>query len=398
MKSIKNVSFYNSRVFVRCDFNVPIIKSKTGEMVVDDFKIERTLPTINYLRKSGAKIILVSHLGRPQSPKKKGKIKKLYSLKPVKKAIENLLGEKIQFSEKIVGGGIEKKIGRMKPGQIILLENLRFDKREEENDPEFARELARLADSYVNEAFSVCHRKHASIVGLPKLLPHFIGLEAEKEVNVLSSISQEPRRPLTIIIGGVKISSKIKMIERFLKFSDFLLFGGEIASNILRVKGISIGQPWPEEKTIDIIKKIRLTDTRVHLPVDVLASPDSGGDVYVRETAPGNIRKGEGIFDIGPETIKTFSRIIKASRTIFWSGPLGFFENKKFSRGTKEIARAIADCQKPFKVAGGGDTAAAIREFGLLEKFSFVSIGGGAMLSFLAGEKLPGLEVLKTMD
>jgi len=392
MKSIKGITFYNTRVFVRCDFNVPVIRSKMGEIIVDDFKISRALPTIDYLRKSGAKIILASHLGRPQEVKKKQR-KKFYSLKPVKKTLEKLLKEEIIFSKEIVGRKVEKKIAKMKPGQIILLENLRFDKREEENNPIFAQELAKMADSYVNDAFSVCHRMHASVVELPKLLPHFIGLGLEEEINVLSSIYNEPKRPLTVIIGGAKIESKMKVVERFIDFADFILFGGKLVANILRVKGISVGLPWPEENIAKIIKKIELTDPKIRLPIDVLVSPDSSGNIYVRESAPGSVRKGEDIFDIGPETIKTFSKIIKSSRTIFWSGPLGFFENRKFSRGTTEIAKAIASCQKPFKIAGGGETAAAIRKLGLLDEFSFVSTGGGAMLAFLAGEKLPGLEV-----
>ncbi len=389
MKSIKDVNFYNSRVFVRCDFNVPIEQGK----ILDDFKIQSSLETINYLRKSGAKIILASHLGKPQQVKRKKQ--KVFSLEPVKKKLEELLDEKIIFSKKIVGRGLKMKIRRMKNGQIILLENLRFDKREEKNDETFARQLADLADSYIGEAFAVCHRKSASMIGLPKLLPHFLGFQMVKEIEALSKISKRPVRPLCVIIGGIKIESKIKTMEKFLKIADHLLLGGKIANIILAVKGISIGKVWPGEKIVKVIEKIKLTDPKIHLPVDVLVSPDKKGDAYIRESAPGSVRTEEENFDIGSETIETFSEIIKSSKTIFWSGPLGFFENDKFSQGTREIAEAIGKRKSAFRVAGGSETVAAIRKFGLIDNFSFISTGGGAMLAFLSGEEMPGLEALK---
>jgi len=391
MNSLKDFNFQNKRVLVRCDLNVPI----AGGRVLDDFKIQRVLRTLTYLKKAGAKIILLSHLGRPdQNQKSKIKNQK-YTLKPVAAKLEELLKDKVKFSKKCIGRKAKKEVKKLKPGGILLLENLRFEKGEEKNDQKFAKALAELGDVYVAEAFAVCHRQHASVAVLPKLLPHFAGFEFEKEIEVLSQISQNPVRPLVVIIGGVKIASKIKVIEKFLKISDHLLFGGQIANVILRVKGICLGKPWPDEAVIKVIEKLNLTDTKIHLPVDVVVSPDETGEIYIHQTAPGSVRKDEGIFDIGKETIQTFSGIIKGAGTLFWSGPLGMYENEKFSQGTREIGRAIARTHNAFRIVGGGDTVAAVRKFNLLDKFSYVSTGGSVMLAFLAGEKLPGLEALK---
>lgn len=390
-RSLKDFNFHNKRVLVRCDFNAPI---KNGK-VSDDFRIQRALPIINYLKEAGAKIILLSHLGRPWDVKSKGERIKKYTLKPVQQKLEELLKEEIGFSKKIVGRGAEKAAQRVKNGKILLLENLRFEKGEEKNDKEFAKSLAELGNCFIEEAFSVCHRVHASIAALPKLLPCFVGLELEKEIEVLSGISQNPARPLVGIIGGVKIASKIKVIKECLETADHLLIGGRIANIILRVKGICIGKPWPEEPIVKEIKKLSLTDPKLHLPIDALASPDQTGEIYIRETGPGSVRKEESIFDIGRETIQTFGDIIKSAKTIFWSGPLGLAENEKFNSGTKEIGRIIVRNHAAFKVVGGGDTIAILKEFNLLDKFSYVSTGGSAMLALLAREKLPGIEALK---
>jgi len=386
LKTLRDYNFKNKRVFVRCDFNVPLEKGK----VSDDFRIQKNLPTIEYLKNQGARIILASHLGRPQE---KGGSKN-YSLKPVKERLEELLKEKIIFSKKVVGWRARRKVNKLKNGEILLLENLRFEKGEESNDESFAKKLAELADCYVMEAFSVSHRNHASVSLLPKLLPSFAGFLFEKEIEVLSKIVHSPERPLVVIIGGAKIESKIKAIDKFLKIADHILFGGKVADFILRVKGISVGKPWPQYHAVSIIEKMDLTNPKIHLPVDVIASPDASGSVYTRETGVGSVRKDEDVFDIGKETVSTFSEIIKEAGTIFWSGPFGVFENEKFSEGTKKIGEAIGENKKAFKVVGGGDTIRALRKFNLLDKFSFVSTGGGAMLSFLAGEKLPGIEAL----
>lgn len=384
MISLQQADLQNKRVLVRCDFNVPI---KDGR-ILDDFRIQKILPTLSVLKKKGAKIILMSHLEGAENDRKP-------SLKPVASKLEELLREKIQFVQKCIGGKAQKAANQLKPCEILLLENLRIEKGEVENDQNFAKELAELGDVYVGEHFSVCHRAHSSIVILPKLLAHFSGVELEKEVQALNKVSQNPERPLIVVIGGVKIESKTAALAKFLEVSDHLLLGGKIANVILTVKGICVGRPWPEESIAAQIKTLDLTDPKIHLPVDVLVSPDATGDVYVRETGPGKVRKDEDIFDIGQETAENFGEIIKTAKTIFWSGPLGLAGNEKFSKGTKAIAEAIAKNYSAFKVVGGGDTVAILRKFDLLDKFSYVSTGGGAMLAFLAGEKLPGIEALE---
>lgn len=384
MLSIKDYNFKDKKVLVRCDFNVPMEDNK----IMDDFRIQKILPTIKYLKNAGAKIILLSHLGRPDNKNQK------FGLKPIISKLEEFLKQPIKFSNETVGGKAKKETEKLKTGEILLLENLRFYKGEEENDEKFAKSLAELGEVYVNDAFAVCHRNHASIVALPRLLPHFAGLQLEKEVESLLRISKTPKKPLTVIIGGAEIESEIKAIEKFLEFSDHILFGGRVANILLRVKGICIGKPWPKNEVCELIKKMDLTANKIHLPVDVLASPDKSGQVYIRESGAGSVRKEEEALDIGKETIAMFSEIIKNSQTIFWSGGLGYFENEKFSHGTIEIAKVIAQKNDCFKVAGGGDTVRVLRECNVLDKFSFVSTGGTAMLSFLAGEKLPGLEAL----
>lgn len=383
--SLQSANLQNKRALVRCDFNVPI---KDGR-ILDDFKIQRILPTLGLLKRKRAKIILLSHLGRPDKENQK------YSLRPVAARLEELLREEVKFSNKCIGRKAKKEVAKLTAGEILLLENVRFEKREESNDEKFARALSELGDVFIEEAFSVCHRTHASIVGLPRFLPHFPGPELEREVKVLSRISQNPERPLVVILGGVKVPSKIKVIKRFLQTADHLLIGGKIANVILRVKGISVGKPWPEEPVVEEIQKLNLTDPKMHLPIDALASPDGTGEVYVRETGPGKVRKEEEILDIGKETVEKFGDIIESAKTIFWSGPLGLAENERFSKGTKGVAEAVIRNYLAFKVVGGGDTVAILRKFDLLDKFSFVSAGGGAMLAFLAGERLPGIEALK---
>lgn len=382
MKSIKQGNFKDKLVFVRCDFNVSI---QNGQ-VEDDFRIRQSLDTINYLQENGAKIILATHLGRPG-----GKKKEELSTQPIKERLEKLLEQRIGFTTfKNV-----KKIKNIKKGEIIFLENLRFEKGETENSEKFARRLSKLADFYVNDAFGVAHRAHASVVGVPEFLPSFAGLRLEEEVNSLSERIKNPKKPLTVIIGGAKTETKIKYAYELLDLCDHILFGGKIVSDILAVKGVCIGRSWPEEETVNIIKDIELTNPKIHMPVDVLVAPDKGGEIYTRQTAPGDIRKEENIYDIGEESIAKFSKIINESNTILWNGPMGVYENRKFEMGTQKIGEVIRKKLDAFSVAGGGDTIEALKKFNLIEGFSFISTGGGAMLKFLTGEKLPGLEALE---
>ncbi len=387
MKTIKDTNLENKKVLVRCDFNVPL--DEEGN-ITDDFRIQQSLPTIKYLIEKKAKVILMSHLGKPG-----GKVVEKLRLTPIKDRIEKYLNISVDKADDCIGEEVKKKIEKMKEGDVLLLENLRFHSGEESNDLEFARQLADLGDIYVNDAFGTCHRKHASIVGIPKFLPSFAGLLLKKELDAFSKVVLNPSRPLVVIIGGAKIESKIKVIKYFLKNSDHLLIGGKIANSILIVKGVLLGRPWPDEEVVKEIKKFDLTSPNLHLPVDVLASPTETGKYGTRVSAPGRVRKDELLLDIGPETIKMFSKIISSASTIIWAGPMGFFENPLFEKGTREIAEAIIKNQKAFKVAGGGDTISALRKFHLEEWFNHISTGGGAMLGFLAGEELPGISALE---
>ncbi len=384
-KTLKELDIKNKRVLVRCDFNTPL--NEKGD-ILDDFKIKQTIPTIKYLIKNKAKVILISHLGEPEKVKS-------FSLKPIALRLGELLETGVKFLDDCIGKDIEKQTLEMKTGRILLLENLRFHKEEKENDQNFAKQLSKIADVYVNDAFSSSHRAHASIVGIPKYLPSGAGLLFEKEVRILSRVLENSWRPLVTIIGGAKISTKSKFIERFLKKADHLLIGGRIANTILLIKGICIGRPWPSEEIVKEISGFNLTSTKLHLPIDAIVSPDETGKVYVRESAPGKVRKDELLLDIGTETIRMFSKIIEDAKMIIWSGPLGFFENPLFEKGTKDIAEKIVKNHQAFKIAGGGDTIFALAKFGLRDKFDHISTGGGAMLNFLSGEKFPGIEALE---
>lgn len=391
-RPINDYNFYNKRTLLRCDFNVPVHNGR----ILDDFKIQKTLFTIKFLRKSGAKIIILSHFDKPGSFKSRKEARNKCTLRPVHEILEKLLQENIEFIETTQKRKIASRIKKMNAGDILMLENLRFNPKEENNSHKFAEELASFGDVYVGEHFGVCHRENASVSLLPKLLPRFAGDELLKEIKMLSMVFNHPQRPLVVIIGGSKMASKIKMASDLLKTADFLLLGGKIANSILAVKGIAVGRPWPDENTVQRIKRFNLTDTKIYLPVDVLVTNDDLGIEFVRETAPGVVRKEENIFDIGPETIYTFSEIIKHAGTIFWVGPLGFYEREPFFKGTKSIAEAIVNSKAGLKMLGGGETVAAVRSFGLAGGFDFVSVGGGAMLTFLARERMPGLEALKS--
>lgn len=380
-KTLKDFNFQGKRALVRCDFNVPLRKGK----VLDDFKIKRTLKTIRYLKEKGAKIILISHLGRPSV------VKKNCSLKPIAVYLEKQLNQRIRFIKNVKTA--VKRSHKLNPGDIILSENLRMKKGEIENNKRFAESLSLLGDIYVSEAFSVAHRDHASLTTLPKLMPRCIGFEFQKEIKVLSELSLNPRRPFCVIIGGSKVNSKIKVIEKFLQKADHVLLGGKLANIVLGVKGIAVGNVLPKKEIFDVIKKFNLTNLRMHLPLDVVVSPENRS--YARKVGPGNVRRDEDILDIGEETAEIFAEIIKESQTIFFSGVLGVVEDDRFSIGTKKIVKAIVENETALKVAGGGDTIAFIRKYNLEDKFSFLSTGGSAFLSFLAEKKMPHIESLK---
>ena len=336
MKTLKDFDVKNKRVLVRCDFNVPL--DEKGN-ILSDFRIKQTIPTIEYLIKKGAKVILMSHLGRPG-----GKAVENLRMNIVQNKLMEHLDLSIFKAPDCIGPEIEKWSKEMQPGEILLLENLRFHKEEEENNENFAKELAKLGDTYINDAFGACHRAHASIVGAPKFLPSGAGLLLEKEIKTLTKLSNNPERPLLAIIGGGKVETKAKLIKKLSEFADCILVNS-------------------------LIGKV---SEKVIAPVDGV---------------------GQGK-DIGIKTIKIYQEKIISAKTIFWNGPLGLIEEEEFSQGTAEIAKAIAASQA-FSVVGGGETVEFIAKLGLTEKFGHVSTGGGAMLAFLSGEKLPGLEALE---
>jgi len=388
MKTLEDFEFQNKRVLLRCDFNVPLSEKRE---ILDDFRIRKTLPTIEYLKQKQAKIILISHLGDSE----KGKEKK-YSLKPIASRLEELLNQKINFIPDCLGRNVEKKIEKMKAAEVILLENLRFYPEEKENEPNFVRKLAQLGDIFVQDGFGVCHRSHASVVGIPRILPAACGFLLAEEIAILSQVLENPDRPLIVIIGGVKISTKIELVRQFLERADHLLLGGKIANTLLKVKGLYIKEPWEEEeeKLLKVLERINLTNPKLHLPVDGIIALSSSEERYLRQGAVGTLRKEEEIFDIGPETIETFKKIIESAKMIVWNGPLGYFEKPPFDKGTTEIAKAIVESDA-FSIAGGGETIEFINKNGLTEKFNHISTGGGAMLDFLSGQLLPGIEVLE---
>lgn len=387
MSNLKGFVFNNKKVLLRCDFNVPL--SIKGE-VLDDFRIKKSLATISFLIRKKAKVILISHLSGPEKGKK-------YSLKLIVSSLEKLLNQEVRFATDCIGKKAENEVKKMKPGEVLLLENLRFYEEEEFGNLDFARKLAGLADIYINEAFSVSHRPHASITEIPKFLPSSIGFLFEKEIKVLSEIVEKPRRPLVAIIGGSKIGTKIKLIEYFLDKADHLLLGSKPAESILIVKGILIGRPLSiEEETLEKINRIVLTHPKLHLPVDGQMALPSLEEDYFRIGSIGSLRKEEEVFDIGPETRDIFVEIIKSAKMIIWNGPLGMCEKEPFDQGTKDVAEAIIQNKDAFKVVGGGDTISVISKLGLEDQFDHVSTGGGAMLEFLSGRELPGIKALKS--
>jgi len=345
MKTIRDFNVKGKRVLIRADFNVPL--SIKGE-ILDDFRIKEGVPTIEYLIKKGAKVILMSHLGRPE-----GQVIEELRLTPVQVRLMEYLDVSVVKAPDCVGPEIEKWVQEMQSGEVLLLENLRFHKEEKENNDAFSKELAKLGDIYINDAFGACHRAHASIVGVPKFLPSGIGLLLEKEIKILSDLMQHPKKPLVAIIGGAKVETKVKFIDKISEIADLVLVGGLIQKAI---EGEAIKLKYPKKLVV---------------PVD-------------------EAREGK---DIGPETIKLFREKILQAKTIFFNGVVGLVEKEEFTQGSAQVVQAIIESQA-FSVVGGGETADFINNLGLTEKFNHVSTGGGAMLAFLSGEKLPGLETL----
>ncbi|MFA6098599.1 MAG: phosphoglycerate kinase [Patescibacteria group bacterium] len=385
LRSIKGTDFLNKRTLVRCGFDVPF--DEQGN-IVEDERIIECLETLKYILGKGGKLILCGHNGRP-----KGKVIPKLSMNKVGESLEKHLGKKVVKLNDCVGPMVENAIAKMKSGEVILLENLRFHAEEETDDESFAKQLASLAEIYVNEAFANCHRRHASMTGVPKFLPAYAGFRLQEEVRVLSGALDNPRRPLIAIIGGAKISDKLNVINQFMHLADHVLIGGALANTILKAKGVSVGKSLVEEGMEENVKKLDLTSNQIHLPVDVVTANKIDATAITSIRAVGSVTDNEYILDIGPDTIKLFGLIIKQAKTIVWGGPMGYFELKNFAQGTSQVAKEVADSGAE-SIVGGGDTIEAIKLAGFKKKMSFVSTGGGAMLEFIEKGTLPALEPL----
>lgn len=386
-KAIQNLDCKNKRVLVRVDFNVPL--DSAGQVdPAEDWRIKNTLPTIEYLQKQGAKIILIAHFGRP-----KGKRDLKFSVKPLADYLSKVLQIPIVFVDDFTNEVGRKLIADLLAGQITLLENIRFYVGEEVNDLEFTRQLASLGDIYVNDAFSNSHREHASIVGLPMLLPSAAGLLLSSEIDILSKVFKSPKRPVVVLIGGVKISSKLKFIKRFLETADHVILGGALANTVLAAMGLAIGRSVVEEKIVDELRALNLTDPKLHLPVDAIVASEPTEEAPNRIVAIGSTRSEEMILDIGPDSQRLFGDIIMNAGTVIWTGPIGLCEVDAFSQGMKKIGQFMAKTTA-HTIVGGGDTVGFLSKQGLLDQIDYVSTGGSAMLDFLANGQLPGLKAL----
>ncbi len=390
IKVIDQLDLQNKRVFIRVDFNVPLVEG----VVADATRIEAALPTIRYALKQNAKVILASHLGRP-----KGEPNPAMGLKPVSGALSEFLDTQVPLASDCIGPEVEGMVDQMQPGDVLILENLRFHAGEQRNDPDFARALASLTDVYVNDAFGTAHRAHASTVGMVQYVPErAAGFLLKRECDYLGGILEDPARPLLAVLGGAKVSDKIQVIRSLLEWVDVLLIGGAMAYTFLRAQGHETGESLVDEDQLDLARELlaKASERKVPilLPTDhvVAAKPEEGSRP---STVSGEIPKGEMCLDIGPETIVAFGKEIAKAETIFWNGPMGVSEVKPFEGGTMAVAEAIAK-SGAVTIVGGGDSVAVVKRFGLAEAFSHVSTGGGAALKFLEGETLPGLAALES--
>lgn len=391
--SIEDLTIKGKRVFIRADFNVPL---DDNLRITDDRRLRSTLPTINYAIDEGAKVILSSHLGRP-----KGKADPRLSLAPVAKRLQRLLNKEVIFSPDCIGSQVESLVSKMKEGDVLLLENLRYHPGEEKNDEEFARALVRLADVFVNDAFGTSHREHASIVGVPKFLPSAAGFLLKKEIQYLRGIVENPVRPFVAILGGAKVSGKINVLENLVDKVDKVIIGGGIAYTFIKAMGYEVGNSLVEEDMLETAQRIRRklkgVGIKFYLPVDcvIAQSIEPAAETKIIPTL--EIPKGWRALDIGPASVKLFSEALHDAKTVLWNGPMGVFEIDAFSRGTFAIAHAVADAYA-LTIVGGGDTDLAVHRAGVSDAISFISTGGGASLQLLEGKELPGLAALANRE
>ncbi len=387
--TIEDLDIKGKRVFIRTDFNVPLDENLK---ITDDRRIRSTLPTINYAIDEGAKVILGSHLGRP-----KGKVSPRASMAPVAKRLQRLLDKDVSFADDCIGPQVENVVSKMKNGDVILLENLRFHPGEEKNDEEFAKALARLADYYVNDAFGAAHRAHASIVGIPKLIPSAAGFLLKREIEYLKGVVMNPVRPFVAILGGAKVSGKIGVLENLVDKVDKVVVGGGMAFTFIKAMGYEIGNSLVESEMLDfagtIREKLIKNNVKFYLPVDCVIAQSMEPGVETKIVTTQEIPKGWLALDIGPASVRLFSEAIQDAKTVIWNGPMGVFELDAFSRGTFAIAHSVADAYA-LTIAGGGDTDLAVHKAGVSDSISFISTGGGASLQLLEGKELPGISAL----
>jgi len=392
LKTINNFDLKNKRVLIRVDFNVPL----SNGQVTDDFRIRMVLPTINRCLESGASVVLMSHLGRP-----KGQVNPDLSLIPVGEKLAELLEMPIKFSDDCISEDARDVSLGLRPGEIHLLENLRFHNEETDNEEGFSALLAKHGEIFINDAFGTAHRPHASNVGIAKYFLHKgIGYLFEKELEYLSSVIKNPKRPMTLVLGGAKIDTKLKLINKFIDEADNIIIGGGMAFTFLRSKGLDVGGSLVDESMIntakEILEKSRKFNKRINFPVDVIAAKSMDDIKSIKEYKIDKIPNTMSGFDIGSATIEKFSKLLMESKTIVWNGPMGVFENKNFNNGTLKIAEVMVNANEEGSVVivGGGDTAAAVKSYNLIDKMSHVSTGGGASLELLSGNRLPSVEAL----
>ena len=389
--TIKDIDVNGKKVLLRCDFNVPLDENLN---ITDKTRIIAALPTIKYLLEHNAKLILCSHLGRP-----KGEVKKEFSLAPVAKELSNQLGKEVKLAEDIVGPSAKELTSNMKEGDVVLLENVRFDPREEKNDDEFSKELASLAEVYVNDAFGTCHRAHSSTAGVAKYLPSACGFLIEKELKALGDALNNPVRPFVAILGGKKVSDKIGVIDSLLEKVDTLLIGGGMAYTFYKAQGYGVGNSVCELDKLDLatslMEKAKAKGVKMLLPLDNKIGKEFKPDTESKVVKYSEIPDGWEGFDIGPETIKLYTEELQKAKTVLWNGPVGLFEFDQFAIGTNAIAKCLSELKDCTTIIGGGDSAAAVTKAGLADKMSHISTGGGASLEFIEGKKLPGIECIQ---
>ena len=389
-KTVKDIDLRGKKVFVRCDFNVPMDENQN---ITDNRRIVAALPTIKYLIEQNCKIILASHLGRP-----KGEFKPEFSLAPVAKELSKLLGQEVLMAKDVIGESAKTLAANLQEGQVMLLENVRFHREETDNDPEFAKELASMAEVFVNDAFGTAHRAHASTEGISHYLPSVSGFLIEKELKFLGDALNNPERPFVAILGGAKVSDKIGVIDSLLEKVDTLMIGGGMAYTFFKAQGYEVGnslcEPDKCDLALSLMDKAKNKGVKLLLPVDTKVGKEFKPDTESKTVAWTEIPEGWEGFDIGEKTIEMFKDELKSAKTVVWNGPLGLFEFDQFAIGTNAIAHALAELDAT-TIIGGGDSAAAVEKAGLADKMTHISTGGGASLEFLEGKKLPGIECLQ---